>query len=517
MALEEFNHFFKDNDYYQESKLSSSKRNDLDDSDFALVYTDENGKKIRKYPIHDEAHVKAAAKMFPRGVPLKYKKKVAHKILRKAHEFDIDTSGWNSVNSYQESFIDEQLNDLEWYDESVKEEYQKMTEGKSTLNKILFALPRLILALLRNATKKFDVPTYVPKEFKPKKNVLTPILLTAGGLIFTGIAVENLTPNGNLKEKVINFIDIPGNAKIILNKIEADKIAKETKASLIKFKQLKNPEISFTVSTDNSNPIVVVHRPGYSLAEFFENWYKLNTEFIINLINKFNEIISKIPKNASSPAAIANNELRKANDTLLKKYLDDLIPLIDKLNKSFNEIDKNEKYDMESIKDIENTINTESVKHKNAVEKTINQLKDLGKKETIVTLDNKSDAMNEELNKVVSNQLQKYFERVTFVSSLFTEFRELIKSSVKKYNDKMTKEKTDEEKLQDARDWCTKEYVKRIKPISGKATKTQQDEIKDQVIAEYNKNNGTNFVRKDKLFQKGSHKGVYTEYYTFDF
>ena len=101
MALEEFNHFFKDNDYYQESKLSSSKRNDLDDSDFALVYTDENGKKIRKYPIHDEAHVKAAAKMFPRGVPLKYKKKVAHKILRKAHEFDIDTSGWNSINAYK--------------------------------------------------------------------------------------------------------------------------------------------------------------------------------------------------------------------------------------------------------------------------------------------------------------------------------------------------------------------------------------------------------------------------------
>lgn len=85
----------------QESKLPSSKRKKLKDSDFALVYTDENGKKVRKYPVHDEDHVRAAAKMFPRGVPLKYKKQVAHKILRKAHEFGIDTDGWNSVNAYK--------------------------------------------------------------------------------------------------------------------------------------------------------------------------------------------------------------------------------------------------------------------------------------------------------------------------------------------------------------------------------------------------------------------------------
>lgn len=82
----------------QEAKLPAKKRNKLDDSDFALVYVDEYGDKVRKYPIHDEAHVRAAARMFPRGVPLKYKKQVANKILRRAHEYDIDTSGWNSVN-----------------------------------------------------------------------------------------------------------------------------------------------------------------------------------------------------------------------------------------------------------------------------------------------------------------------------------------------------------------------------------------------------------------------------------
>lgn len=86
----------------QEAKLPSKKRNALDDSDFALVYTDANGKKIRKYPIHDEAHCKAAAHMFPRGVPLKYQGKVARKILRRAHEFGIDTSGWKNLNKFKE-------------------------------------------------------------------------------------------------------------------------------------------------------------------------------------------------------------------------------------------------------------------------------------------------------------------------------------------------------------------------------------------------------------------------------
>lgn len=122
--FEEFAHFFKDDDdtsgtsefgsietsepddcycesdeITQESKLPAKKRNKLDDSDFALVYVDAYGEKIRKYPINDEAHVRAAARMFPRGVPLKYRSEVAGKILHRAHKFGIDTSGWNSVNA----------------------------------------------------------------------------------------------------------------------------------------------------------------------------------------------------------------------------------------------------------------------------------------------------------------------------------------------------------------------------------------------------------------------------------
>lgn len=89
------------NKMVQEAKLPSKKRKALDDSEFALVYTDGKGKKIRKYPIYDEAHCKAAARMFPRGVPLKYQSKVARKILRRAHKFGIDTSGWKNLNKFK--------------------------------------------------------------------------------------------------------------------------------------------------------------------------------------------------------------------------------------------------------------------------------------------------------------------------------------------------------------------------------------------------------------------------------
>lgn len=94
--LSEFDH------YFQEAKMKAKTRKELDDSDFALVYKDASGNKIRKYPINDEAHVKAAARMFPRGVPNKYRKEVAGKILRRAHKFGIDTSGWKSLNAANE-------------------------------------------------------------------------------------------------------------------------------------------------------------------------------------------------------------------------------------------------------------------------------------------------------------------------------------------------------------------------------------------------------------------------------
>lgn len=76
----------------QESKLPTEKRNKLDDSDFGIPET-------RSYPLHDKSHVEAAVRMFPKA-QLKYRKELAKRILRKAHEFDMDTSNWDSINGY---------------------------------------------------------------------------------------------------------------------------------------------------------------------------------------------------------------------------------------------------------------------------------------------------------------------------------------------------------------------------------------------------------------------------------
>lgn len=81
----------------QESKMPAKKRNSLKNGDFGLVYKDANGKTIRKYPLNDKAHVASAARLFGH-CPDKYKKRLANKILRKAHEYGMDTSGWDTVN-----------------------------------------------------------------------------------------------------------------------------------------------------------------------------------------------------------------------------------------------------------------------------------------------------------------------------------------------------------------------------------------------------------------------------------
>jgi len=78
----------------QESKLPTTKRNKLDDSDFGIP-------EKRQYPLHDKEHVEAAVRMFPHA-PFKDRKKLAHRILSKAREYGMNTSGWESLKIYKE-------------------------------------------------------------------------------------------------------------------------------------------------------------------------------------------------------------------------------------------------------------------------------------------------------------------------------------------------------------------------------------------------------------------------------
>lgn len=91
--------------------MTAKERNELDDSDFALVYM-ENDKKIRKYPIHKEKYVKSASHLFPKGVPEKYLESTARAILRAAKSYGMDTSGWDSLNKYADKHVEESYTDL---------------------------------------------------------------------------------------------------------------------------------------------------------------------------------------------------------------------------------------------------------------------------------------------------------------------------------------------------------------------------------------------------------------------
>lgn len=84
----------------QEAKLTTTKRDKLKDSEFGIP-------EKRTFPLNDKNHVEAAVRMFPHA-DASDKEALAKRILRKAHEFGMDTSGWDSINKYviQEGMID---------------------------------------------------------------------------------------------------------------------------------------------------------------------------------------------------------------------------------------------------------------------------------------------------------------------------------------------------------------------------------------------------------------------------
>lgn len=79
------------------SKLSTEKRNQLTDSDFGIP-------EKRMYPLHDKAHVESAVKLFGHA-ETKYKKSLARKILSRAREYGMDTSGWKQVLTFAQEQV----------------------------------------------------------------------------------------------------------------------------------------------------------------------------------------------------------------------------------------------------------------------------------------------------------------------------------------------------------------------------------------------------------------------------
>ena len=85
--------YIQDNfDIIQEAKLTTTKRDKLKDSEFGIP-------EKRTFPLNDKNHVEAAVKMFPHA-DSSDRKTLAKRILSKAKEFNMDTSGWDSINKY---------------------------------------------------------------------------------------------------------------------------------------------------------------------------------------------------------------------------------------------------------------------------------------------------------------------------------------------------------------------------------------------------------------------------------
>ena len=102
---------------FMEETLSAKDKKELPDSMYGLVYTDEKGNKVRKFPLNDESHVRQAAIFFDRAKDLTedQKRELARNIVRRAKELDMDYSGWESLKPY-----------LDKADKPIKESFEEM-------------------------------------------------------------------------------------------------------------------------------------------------------------------------------------------------------------------------------------------------------------------------------------------------------------------------------------------------------------------------------------------------------
>lgn len=79
-------------DVYEESTLSSTERDDLNDSEFGIPNK-------RKYPLTDKTHVLKAVQFF-KFADASDRPELAKRIINKAKEFNMDYSNWNSIKEY---------------------------------------------------------------------------------------------------------------------------------------------------------------------------------------------------------------------------------------------------------------------------------------------------------------------------------------------------------------------------------------------------------------------------------
>lgn len=141
-----------------EDGMTAKQRNALKTSKFALVYKDDKGKTVRKYPVHDEKHVKAASRLFPRGVPEDYQGQVARRILKEARKYKLDTSGWDTVNKAAGREV---INEFDNPIDAVKYHI----DGSMDFKKSIVKVDMFTSGSLRESIKQLERPNLKPTMF----------------------------------------------------------------------------------------------------------------------------------------------------------------------------------------------------------------------------------------------------------------------------------------------------------------------------------------------------------------
>lgn len=144
-----------------EDGMTAKQRNALKTNKFALVYKDDNKKTVRKYPVHDERHVKAASKLFPRGVPEEYQGQVARRILKEAKKYNLDTSGWTTVNEAAEKDAKKVINEFDNPIDAVKYHI----DGSMDFKKSIVKVDMFTSGSLRESIKQLERPNLKPTMF----------------------------------------------------------------------------------------------------------------------------------------------------------------------------------------------------------------------------------------------------------------------------------------------------------------------------------------------------------------
>ena len=137
------------------AKLSTKDRNKLDDSDFGIP-------EKRMYPLNDKAHVESAVRLFGHASN-KDKPKLARRILAKANEYGMDTSGWEEIHKWakKESSDDKTTKESYVVDPLISRIIQESTENEIEpvsdfkYDKVYFGTPSKLSEI------KLDKPLFV--------------------------------------------------------------------------------------------------------------------------------------------------------------------------------------------------------------------------------------------------------------------------------------------------------------------------------------------------------------------